>query len=113
MDYIIHNIVLVRPGKQQESFEGSIRRKIKQLEKVLAGYKEQLMLEIFLNTDENASRHIALSLPLKNKTLTVDCETKSEPWGIEELMDQLGDMIEKQLKAEQKEVRRSPAVSHN
>jgi ribosome-associated translation inhibitor RaiA len=113
MDYIIHNLVLVRPGKQLDSFEGCIRRKIRQLEKVLQGYKEHMILEIFLDTDENASRHIALSLPMKNKTLTVDGESKSDPWSIEELMDQLGDMIEKQLNAERKETRRSHAATHN
>jgi ribosome-associated translation inhibitor RaiA len=113
MDYIIHNIVLVRPGKQQESFEGSIRRKIRQLEKVLQDYKEQMILEIFLYADENASHRIALSLPMKNKTLTVDGESKSEPWSIEELMDQLGEMIQKQLSAERKETRRSHAAVHN
>lgn len=102
MDYIIHNLVLVRPGKQQESFEGCIRRKIRQLEQVLKGYKEQLMLEIFLDTRDNASRHIALSLPMKNKTLTVDGEIQADPSHIEELMDQLGDLVKKQLTAEQK-----------
>jgi hypothetical protein len=113
MDYIIHNLVLVRPGRQQDSFEGSIRRKIRQLEKVLQGYTDQMMLEIFLNADENASRRIALSLPLKSKTLTVDGESNAEPWSIEELMDRLGDMIKKELSTERKENRRAPAAVHN
>jgi ribosome-associated translation inhibitor RaiA len=111
MDYIIHNLVLVRP-KHQELFEGCIRRKIRQLEQVLEDYKEQMMLEIFLNTNENASRHIALSLPLKDKTLKVDAESKTDPWSIEELMDKLGDMIKKHLNAERKELR-SHTTAHS
>ena len=103
MRYIIHNKHLIVPENQQAFFQQEVEKKIALLEKILAGYKKDLLLEVFIKKNKNQHYHIAVSLRLKSKWLLQESDGPNAFLLVNELLDKLRNRIKDQLLIERRE----------
>jgi RNA polymerase sigma factor (sigma-70 family) len=103
MRYIIHNKHLIVPENQQAFFQQEVEKKIALLEKILAGYKKDLLLEVFIKKNENHDYHLAVSIRLKSKWLLQQGSGPNPFFLVNELLDKLRNRIKDQLSIERRE----------
>jgi RNA polymerase sigma factor (sigma-70 family) len=103
MRYIIHNKHLIVPENQQVFFEQEVEKKIALIEKILAGYKKDLLLEVFIKKNKNQHYHIAVSLRMKSKWLLQESNGPNAFFLVNELLDKLRNRIKDQLSIERRD----------